>query len=237
MTATELSLPAGAGLASQAHRLGWGRVAEGVTCTAPERPPGARRGPAGGGALRRITGVAADAPGVQGFLGHEEVLRGYDVVAVRPGSEEAFAYCCEKARHCDLISVDLCRRLPFRFRAQTVRRALERGLHFEISYAGALRSPALRKTLFSNARALAWATQGEGLVVSSGATAPLQLRAPPDVVNMATFFGLGDRAAKAAVTERCEAVLRAGARRRRLDGAVSGPPSFLEGGAARMDLG
>ena len=167
--------------------------------------------------ISRVTLEAREAGQVQAFLGRE-ALAGYDVVAVAPGGEEAFEAACASPA-CDLVALDLAQKLPFRLRRKTVAGALARGAHFEICYVGALRGVAARTQLFSNARALVWATGGRGLVLSSGARGPLELRAPECVANLATFFGLSDAQARAALREAPAAVLRRGAERRRLAGA------------------
>lgn len=59
------------------------------------------------------------------------VARGYDLVAVQPGSERLFHMACSSL-DCDLVSLDLARRLPFRFKPAAVKAALARGLHFEV---------------------------------------------------------------------------------------------------------
>ena len=59
------------------------------------------------------------------------VARGYDLVAVQPGSERLFQMACSSLE-CDLVSLDLSRRLPYRFKPAAVKAALARGLHFEV---------------------------------------------------------------------------------------------------------
>lgn len=59
------------------------------------------------------------------------VARGYDLVAVQPGSERLFQVACSSLE-CDLVSLDLSRRLPYRFKPAAVKAALARGLHFEV---------------------------------------------------------------------------------------------------------
>lgn len=55
----------------------------------------------------------------------------YDLLAVQPQSERAFALACTSL-DVDVISTDLSKRLPFRFKPALVKSALARGVHFEV---------------------------------------------------------------------------------------------------------
>lgn len=66
----------------------------------------------------------------------------------------------------------------------------------QICYAPALREETARRNLFANALALARATRGKGIIISSGARSAFELRGPYDVINMATLFGLSEQDAK-----------------------------------------
>ena len=79
---------------------------------------------------------------------------------------------------------------------------------FELCYAPALREPTARRQLFANALAVVRATGGAGVIVSSGALRAFELRAPYDVANLSTLFGLSSAAAKEALASRAHAVLR-----------------------------
>ena len=219
---TDLNPGAGEGLGAAARALGWGAgaattVVRGAAAVPPAPPRGGRAETGGGGGaeppgISRVTLEAGDAGQVHAFLARE-ALAGYDVVAVAPGGQEAFDAACASPQ-CDLVALDLAQKLPFRLRQKTVAGALRRKAHFEVCYAGALRGPAARAQLFANARALAWATGGKGLVLSSGARAPLELRAPDCAANLAAFLGLAGARARARLRAAPRAVLRRGAARR-----------------------
>ncbi len=70
------------------------------------------------------------APGTQAACSSATAC-GYDLVAVQPGNERLFQMACSTLE-CDLVSLDLCRRLPYRFKPAAVKAALARGLHFEV---------------------------------------------------------------------------------------------------------
>lgn len=63
-------------------------------------------------------------------------------------------------------------------------------MRFEIAYAQ-LFSAARRANFIGNVMSLIRATGGKGLVVSSGAGRAVELRAPRDVVNLLSVWGLG----------------------------------------------
>ncbi len=91
---------------------------------------------------------------------------------------------------CDLITLDMSQRLPFKLRPQHLQAAVQRGVHFEVLYSCALRDPMSRRHLFSNAQALTRLLRGRGIVISSGARVAMELRGPFDVINIGTTFGL-----------------------------------------------
>ncbi|KAI1177322.1 RNase P subunit p30 [Nemania sp. FL0916] len=145
----------------------------------------------------------------------------YDIVAVRPVTEESFAAACNSLDHVSLISLDLTARQPFRFRPRPCMWAVDRGLRFEVCYAQALQGPApthvlaskgtkesyggggaggpdarARATFIGNLAALVRATRGRGIVISSEAQSVLGLRAPADVVNLFNVWGMSTDRAK-----------------------------------------
>ena len=49
----------------------------------------------------------------------------------QPASERCFRLACASL-DCDLVSLDLSRRLPWRFKPAHIKAALARGVHFEV---------------------------------------------------------------------------------------------------------
>ncbi|KAL3147192.1 hypothetical protein ABBQ32_002693 [Trebouxia sp. C0010 RCD-2024] len=157
--------------------------------------------------LTRLTLSTEDSSAAaQAFIGTHAAANSYDLLAVQPTSERVLQQACTSLE-VDIIAFDLAKRLPFRFKPGPLQLALKRGLFFEICYAPALREETARRNLFANALALARATGGKGIIISSGARSAFELRGPYDVINMATLFGLSEQDAKAALTTNCEAVL------------------------------
>ncbi|PKS09879.1 hypothetical protein jhhlp_004502 [Lomentospora prolificans] len=116
----------------------------------------------------------------------------YHLLALRPTTEKCFAAACQSITDVPLISLDLSQRLPFHLRHKTCAVAVARGVRFEISYAQLLAAPdaRARANFIGNVMSLVRATRGKGLVISSGAGKPIDLRAPMDVVNLLSVWGL-----------------------------------------------
>ena len=133
----------------------------------------------------------------------------YDVVAVRPTTEQNFTAAClgtglssggVEAASPLLISLDLAQRLPFHFRPRPCMAAVKRGARFEVCYARCLPGGSAdnhppdqraRAAFLGNVAELVRATRGRGIVLASGARDALGLRAPADVVNLLAVWGLG----------------------------------------------
>ncbi|KAH7153167.1 RNase P subunit p30-domain-containing protein [Dactylonectria macrodidyma] len=118
------------------------------------------------------------------------LVAAYDLVAVQPLTEKAFQSACI---HLDipLISLDLTQHFPFHFRPKNCMTAVTRGVRFEVPYAQALAAdPRGRATFIGNVTNLVRATRGRGIILSSAAKDALSLRAPADVVNLLSVWGL-----------------------------------------------
>ena len=181
----------------------------------------------------RLTLVFAEPAELQEVLAkHDELVRRYDVLALEPTSERAFASACAN-RRADVLAVDLGARPAFRARAPALRAACARGACVEISYNPALSlDPARRRNFFANAAQLARlvgpgagggagagadASAGGGVVIAGGSRAAAELRGPYDVANLATLFGMKDEQTRAAMSTRAVALLTRAAAKRRIE--------------------
>jgi ribonuclease P/MRP protein subunit RPP1 len=133
----------------------------------------------------------------------------YNIVALRPTNEKALTLCCQSLE-CDLISLDLSVRLPFILKFKAMAAALQRGIRFEICYAGGVLGGGTeaRRNLISGATALIRATRGRGIIISSEAKSALGLRGPWDLVNLAAIWGLSQERGKEAVCEEARKVVQ-----------------------------
>lgn len=87
--------------------------------------------------------------------------------------------------------------------------AIARGIKIELCYSQGILStdPAAKRNLISNATQLIRVTRGRGLIFSSEAKTVLGIRAPSDVVNLASVWGLGSERGKDGLTKEPRSVV------------------------------
>jgi ribonuclease P/MRP protein subunit RPP1 len=112
----------------------------------------------------------------------------YDLVAVMPTSDEAFAAACAR-EDLDLIAIDASSRIQFRPKPQHVDQAIARGVYFELRYSGALQSDTCRQYFIANATVFIRACRGRGLIASSGGKEMYQVRSAHDLANLMCLCG------------------------------------------------
>lgn len=163
--------------------------------------------------LKRLTVRATDEAQVAVVSEASKRRLPYDIIAVRPTTEEAFQHACESCE-CDLISLSLDEKLPFPFRRQHVLAFLKRGGLFEVEFAPALRDPSRRRNLFVNLEHLLKPTRGKNVFLSSGASDPMEMRSPHDLANFAAVLGLRGELGLQSVADVPYRVLQRGVLRR-----------------------
>lgn len=120
----------------------------------------------------------------------QTLVAAYDLVAARPLTDKAFQNAC-LTLDMPLVSLDFSQPIPFHFRPKTCMAAVSRGVRFEVCYAQALAAdPRGRAAFIGGVSNLVRATRGRGIVLSSEAKGALALRAPADVVNLMSVWGL-----------------------------------------------
>lgn len=87
--------------------------------------------------------------------------------------------------------------------------ALARGIKIELCYSQGIMSsdPQAKRNLISNATSLIRVTRGRGLIFSSEAKTALGIRAPGDVMNLASVWGLGTERGKDGLTKEPRSVV------------------------------
>ncbi|KAF5022100.1 hypothetical protein F66182_5846 [Fusarium sp. NRRL 66182] len=116
----------------------------------------------------------------------------YDIIAARPLTDKAFQNAC-LTLDVPIISMDFTQHLPFHFKPKPCMAAVSRGIRFEICYSQSLAADTRgRANFISNVTSLIRATRGRGIMISSEAKDALSLRAPADVVNLLSVWGLGN---------------------------------------------
>ncbi|KAF7638599.1 hypothetical protein Mgra_00001977 [Meloidogyne graminicola] len=107
------------------------------------------------------------------------------------------------------------------FKQKIIQSCINVGIYFEITYSRALQSSERRRQLFSYARKLMEITRGgNGIVLSSGADELITLRAPYDVGNLSTLFGLSPESGRKLISENTQDILLRAQTRKTIKGAI-----------------
>lgn len=170
--------------------------------------------------LTRINIPASDPGAVQTACSNYKVLSTYDLVAVQPQSESAFACACTSL-DIDIICIDVASRPSYKFKSALINSAVEKGIHFELCYAPALREAGAKRQLIATAQALSWETKGKNIVLSSGARTSSEIRGPQDIINLGTFLGMSEHQARCAISANSAAVLDRASSRKSVKGIVT----------------
>ena len=157
--------------------------------------------------LSRITIIGENLSEFQGISTKNEILRSFDLIAASPRTQQTFKYCCCECAGIDIISIDSEQRLPYVLNRSDVDTAIKRGVHFEMTYAGAVQDASQRRYFISNAMALVRVTRGRNIIISSGAHKLSLLRSPYDALNLGVLVGLSFEQARACLSTNCERVL------------------------------
>jgi len=156
--------------------------------------------------LSRLTVCIDDPSQIHSLNSSDPVLRSYDILAVRPTTEDLLQRCCKDCQF-EIVSLDLFQKQPFLLKPPMVSLAIQRGIMFEISYSPALQDINLRRYLIKNATGLVRATRGRNIIITSQALGAMDLRGPYDVANLASLFGLETSTAKESLSKNCRDVL------------------------------
>jgi len=140
-------------------------------------------------------------------------LSKFDIIAVRPTTEKLFIACC-KDLDVDIISLDMGQRIEYPLRHTTIKLAVDRGIHFEITLSDCLKDSGCRRYLIYNAMNLVRVTRGKNIIISSAAEKLMDIRSPYDIANLGTLFGLNFDIAKNCLSSNCHSILLHGATRK-----------------------
>lgn len=173
----------------------------------------------------RLTLIIHDPSQCQGLA---KLQSSFDILAVNPVTEKALQLATTNL-DIDLVSLNLGTRLPYFLKHKTVGSAIEKGILFEVCYSYVIAGPAgytlsqssdslnlgssallVRKNFFNNVLQLVRASRSRGIVISSGATQPLQVRNPTDVLTLMKTLGMDHGRAKHFITKNPENVLKNG---------------------------
>lgn len=147
------------------------------------------------------------------------VAKKYDIIAVSVTQEKMFQSLCNQGEF-DIVCLPLDDRLPFVVKRTQYGAATGRGLFFEIQYAPCIRDEnALRNTI-ANCQSLMHAGKGKGIIITSGAWMPQELRGPNDAANLGFLYGLSECTIREAVFGNCKKVIMHAETRRKVDRAI-----------------
>lgn len=149
--------------------------------------------------LKRITIVLKEDHQIHSISSQNNFLSSFDIVAAQPSTEKTFLACVQ-SNQIDVISFDANQKLNFHIKTSVARQALKKGIHFEINFNDALKNSSSLKNCISNARRIVEATKGKNIIISSGASEPLLLRAPYDFINLGSLFGMEAASSKKALS-------------------------------------
>ena len=113
-----------------------------------------------------------------------------------------------KTVEADIISMDICARLPFLLKHKIVSQAKARNMVFEGCYGPALADRESRRYFVSNGVSMVNACKYQHMILSCGSPNHMLVRGPYDVVNMGALFGLDYSSAKHLVSHNCRQALR-----------------------------
>ncbi|KAL6453619.1 RPP1 Ribonuclease P/MRP protein subunit RPP1 [Candida maltosa Xu316] len=141
----------------------------------------------------------------------------FDIIAVQPTNEKAFQLTVLNLE-VDLISINLGSKLSFFLKHKVLNTAIEKGIKFEINYSTLVSGDSgystndtnvnmIKKNFFNNAIQLIRGVRSRGLVISSGAQNPLQLRNVNDIIILLSTLGLDKNKSKTFIIVNPERVL------------------------------
>jgi RNase P/RNase MRP subunit p30 len=160
--------------------------------------------------LRRVT-LAPPHPDALRKALEAPNLHSYDIVGVEVGDGATLTECLASP----LVGLITIRGYGQIHHLQRwpLAKAKQQGLCFEVLFAPALRAPRPRTPFISPGRVLARVLGRQNIVMSSGATGPLELRGPHDVAAMALLFGVDPNTARHYVGSNAASVVERGDRR------------------------
>lgn len=170
--------------------------------------------------LNRLTAIVEDPIQAHNML-KSPVSKKYDILAVEPKGEKNLQHVAAQC-DVDIICLDLSEDLGFPLKKSHVGLAFQKGMCFEISYSPCFKSQQYKRSVISNSLNLVSVCKSKNIIISSGASRPLDLRSPEDVVNLSLLFGFKTDQAVASVRKNGHIVMsHAGTRKSTGCGFVS----------------
>lgn len=169
--------------------------------------------------LKRLTILLDDASekGIGLTKNHQAALMAYDILSLQPTSQATFSLACLKHSAASPLTAHIITlpltgpRLPFFFKHTLIRTAIKNGAAFEVTYSPAVggAGDVERRNWWAACRELTRVTKGKGVIFSSGTTTtPMtDVRAPQDIINIATMLGFAADEAKKALSNSVQSLV------------------------------
>lgn len=168
--------------------------------------------------LTRLTAIMTDSAQSHRLF-QSPVAKKYDLIAISVSQEKMFQHLCNQGEF-DILSLPLDNRLPFVVKRTQYGAAAGRGLFFEIQYAPCIRDETALHNTIANCQTLMHAGKGKGIVITSGAWMPHELRGPNDAANLGFLYGLSECTTHEAVNGNCRSAIKHAETRRKVDRAI-----------------
>ncbi|SCV03852.1 LANO_0G06656g1_1 [Lachancea nothofagi CBS 11611] len=144
----------------------------------------------------RITLVIEDPSKGQSL---SKVSQAFDIVAALPVSEKALTL-ITSSLDVDLLTFQYRQRLPAFLKHKSICSCVARGVKLEVVYSYALRDMQTRRQFIQNVKSVIRSSRSRGIVISSGATKPLECRNVLGVTSLIKYLGLdSDKCMKAMI--------------------------------------
>ncbi|XP_066141948.1 ribonuclease P protein subunit p30 isoform X1 [Euwallacea fornicatus] len=147
--------------------------------------------------LNRLTLIFSRQDSLQRFLKCSNFKK-YDLIAVIPTTMQALAFVCSNLE-ADILSYDPQNKLNLKLNRKMYSQLIEKGFHFELTYAPAIQNSTKRKNLISLSHLYHTYGKSCNIIFSSGATSPNFIRGPYDIISLGFLFGLSELQSKNSV--------------------------------------
>ncbi|XP_035209736.1 probable ribonuclease P protein subunit 3 [Stegodyphus dumicola] len=170
--------------------------------------------------VNRLTAIIEDGIHAHHLL-KSPIPKKYDLLALQPVNEKMLQHICSTL-DVDIISLNLTEDMGYSLKRTYIGQAIEKSMSFEIQYSPCLRDQTSKRLTISNSQLLVHVSKSKNVIISSGATKPLELRTVEDVINLGYLFGFKTNQANSAVRKNGKLVLaHANTRRKTGCGFVS----------------
>ncbi|KRZ77469.1 Ribonuclease P protein subunit p30, partial [Trichinella papuae] len=146
----------------------------------------------------RLTLVVSSVERLQELLSNK-LISNYDIIAVCPLNEITFDVAASDPR-VHLLTTDVTVDNFSVFEGNRLHEAVRNGKYIEISYLPAIMDTSIRKEVFICGRKIFRTIGEKGIILTSRATRPMEMRAPYDVINISHLFGMKTNEARSTIT-------------------------------------